>query len=273
MDVTTLILTYNNEATIEKCLESVIGQKGNFSHNIVLWDNASQDNTVVIASHILKSHSIEYEIIVAEKNEFISGSGYVLKAIERCSGDLISFIDGDDLWISELKLQIQFEFLQNHQEVALISSRAEVVDSMTAELLYVWPEIEQCGLKNLSDLVKENIIVNSSVMCRRTAISFHNPNLREFYKSQRIKDLPLWLTSIRDGLFYVDSLVTTRYQLNKKTSAFLNRSDEQYLVERIKINLLAVETSTLDTVKNAFLAECIKRLKDYIDKGGKVARS
>ena len=36
-DITIIIPTYNAEHTIEKCVESLLKQVGNFSYQIIIW--------------------------------------------------------------------------------------------------------------------------------------------------------------------------------------------------------------------------------------------
>ncbi|MCG4806076.1 glycosyltransferase family 2 protein, partial [Bacteroides uniformis] len=45
-DITIIIPTYNAEHTIEKCVESLLKQVGNFSYQIIILDDDSSDGTL-----------------------------------------------------------------------------------------------------------------------------------------------------------------------------------------------------------------------------------
>lgn len=47
--VSVIIPTFNGENVIQRCIDSVLNQKGNFEIEILICDDCSTDNTIKIA--------------------------------------------------------------------------------------------------------------------------------------------------------------------------------------------------------------------------------
>ncbi|MGQ9848049.1 MAG: glycosyltransferase family 2 protein [Bacteroidales bacterium] len=116
VDVTIAILSHNHQDTVTKAIESVLSQKLTYSYKLLLFDDASTDNT----PEILKKYGAQYpdkiELYLFNQNE-----GAVLRAkqiYENSKSKYLCWLDADDYWTYEYKLQKQIDFLeQNHDYV------------------------------------------------------------------------------------------------------------------------------------------------------------
>lgn len=120
--VSVIVLTYNLEAYIRECLESIISQKVNFDYEIIIADDFSKDGT----RDILKEYKNRYPelitLILAEKNGGTLTNNN--RAFEMAKGEYFTLIDGDDYWIDENRLQEQVDFLDTHQEFTMCSGNS-----------------------------------------------------------------------------------------------------------------------------------------------------
>lgn len=92
MNVTAAITCYNYGHYLVGCVESVLAQTvGNVE--IVIVDDGSTDDTAAIARSLLPHPQIHYHRI---ENSGQAKSKNV--AIARASGDVVAFLDADDLW-------------------------------------------------------------------------------------------------------------------------------------------------------------------------------
>ena len=82
---------------------------------IYTWDNASSDSSASIAN------SYDSNLRYFRGKNTISLGAARNKALEKCDGDYIAFLDVDDLWISE-KLEIQMQTMKNKPESILYYS-------------------------------------------------------------------------------------------------------------------------------------------------------
>lgn len=114
MKVSVIIPTYNSEATIKKCLDSVLNQKGvSVSLDVIVVDNCSNDDTLSIVS--------SYDSVRWYMNSYNTGGPNYSRnrGLDLAVGDYICFLDSDDYW-DEYKLAYQLREAKVHPD-AIIS--------------------------------------------------------------------------------------------------------------------------------------------------------
>ena len=99
--VSIIINCYNGEAYLNECIKSVLSQTYN-NWEIIFWDNRSEDRSAVI----FKSYDDErFKYFYANEHTPLYKARNL--AIEKSKGELIAFIDTDDLWVkNKLELQV-----------------------------------------------------------------------------------------------------------------------------------------------------------------------
>ena len=107
--VSIIMTTFNRAAFIMESIESVLWQTYQ-NWELIIVDDGSEDNTATLVSQI-KDERIRF--YAAGK----IGLGIKLKniGIEKANGELIAFIDSDDLWAPE-KLAKQIAVLQHYPD-------------------------------------------------------------------------------------------------------------------------------------------------------------
>jgi glycosyltransferase involved in cell wall biosynthesis len=117
--VSVVVNTYNHEDFIEECIVSIIQQKVTFPIEVIVCDDESSDNT----THILKTLALRHSNLRLyhgrrENNIKLidrpSGHFNALKGIQLAQGEYLAWMDGDDYWTDEDKLQKQFEAMQSN---------------------------------------------------------------------------------------------------------------------------------------------------------------
>lgn len=102
---------FNREKLIVECIESVQKQTyKNYEHIII--DDGSDDNTVKIIEALA---AVDSKIILIKSPNNSGGKPGKVRniGIKLAKGELIAFLDSDDLWEKE-KLEIQLEFMQKN---------------------------------------------------------------------------------------------------------------------------------------------------------------
>ena len=108
--VSVVVTTYNQAAFIEETIRSVLAQTYQPLEIIVVDDGSTDDTPARIAPY-------ERELVyVRQKNEGVAGSRNT--GIRKARGELIAFLDGDDLWDPE-KLAVQVEVAGKHPDSGL----------------------------------------------------------------------------------------------------------------------------------------------------------
>ena len=107
-DVSVLIPAYNAQDTIERAVSSVC-EGTQLPKEIIIFDDASSDSTLDIVRQIEKENEV-VKVLSTSQN---SGAGSArTKLLENASGQLIAFLDSDDIWFPQ-KLQNQILLLNS----------------------------------------------------------------------------------------------------------------------------------------------------------------
>lgn len=132
LKVTVGITTYNLEKYIEKAIDSILCQKTNFEFKIVIADDGSTDGTVNILKKYAEKYPEKIEIMLSSKN--LGSLANSNRIFEKIDGEYISFLDGDDYWIRNDRLQKQVDYLDNHPECCICAGNTQyLIEGETKE--------------------------------------------------------------------------------------------------------------------------------------------
>lgn len=131
VDITVAILSHNHASTVERAILSVLLQKVTYSYQLLLFDDASTDNTQEILKkyHLQKPENIT--LFLFDQNE-----GPVKRArqiYENSKSKYLCWLDADDYWTYEYKLQNQVDFLENNPEYTGCFHDAQIISSVNEE--------------------------------------------------------------------------------------------------------------------------------------------
>ena len=110
------VRTYNQEHFVSDALESILRQKTSFDYEILVSDDYSSDKTQSILSDYKQRYPDRIKLILGDNN--IGGPNNLRRVIEASSSKYLAFLDGDDYYIDDYKLQKQIEFLESHSDFA-----------------------------------------------------------------------------------------------------------------------------------------------------------
>ena len=167
MKISVAICTYNGELYVEEQLMSICNQSRR-PDEIIIFDDASTDNTVKIIKRILSSKNIEYTIVENEKNMGVTKN--FENAIKKCTGDIIFTSDQDDVWYID-KVKIIERIFKENKKCNLVFTNASLVDSELKEFkIDLWksvgfkPSIEN---KYIIDILLNRCVVTGATMAIR----------------------------------------------------------------------------------------------------------
>ncbi len=126
IDISIIVLTYFHEDYISKALDSILMQKTKCKYEVLIGDDASEDNT----PQIIKEYANKFPQIIKpflrKKNIGANRNEYEL--LKNASGKYIAILEGDDYWLDKEKLQKQFDFLEKNEQYIGCCSKCLVVD-------------------------------------------------------------------------------------------------------------------------------------------------
>lgn len=120
MKVSIGIITYNQAAYIQQCIDSILMQSVDFGYEIVVGDDASTDGTQIILREYQKKYPNIFVLLLNESNEGISMN--YKNVLSKCSGEYVALCEGDDYWTNPLKLKTQVNFLDTHHEYGFVGT-------------------------------------------------------------------------------------------------------------------------------------------------------
>ncbi len=121
------LITYNHGPYLRQCLESILSQKTDFEFEVVVGEDCSTDNTREILNGFKARFPDKLRLLYREKN-LGRPTLNVYQTSMACKGDYIAYIEGDDYWTDEHKLQVQADFLKNNPEYTAVTHSAVLVD-------------------------------------------------------------------------------------------------------------------------------------------------
>ncbi len=121
LELSVLIVTFNSGKTILDCLESVYAQATGIELEVLLYDNASQDDTV----KKIAEHFPQVRLFQGEANLGFGPANNVL--LEESRGEYILFLNPDGMLL-ENSLSILLDFAIKHQKAGAIGPRLRFPD-------------------------------------------------------------------------------------------------------------------------------------------------
>jgi len=187
------ILTHNHKDFIKKCVDSVLCQKTDFSFRITVLDDCSNDGTTEILKDIAKVNPDKVNLIINDKN--LGALKSATKLAGYVDAKYCCFLDGDDYWCYENKIQSQIDFLEKNPDYAGCFHDAKIVQANQSEDVHFlkrtqdqWKTYSQFN-RYSSDfmpwaLIERNIIPTASLI-------FRNKNIVGFLKKYSASEFSL----------------------------------------------------------------------------------
>lgn len=164
--VEVLVVTYNHEAYIAQCLDSILMQRFEGSLAVTILEDFSTDATRDIIHDYARAHPQTIRLVLNPRN--LNSNAAFMRELRSCRADFVTFIDGDDFWTEPDKLQRQLDFMVHNPDHALCFHDVWLVDS----------EGKRTGRRNpgrteasRAELYERNYIATSSVLYRTSAVA------------------------------------------------------------------------------------------------------
>ena len=125
---------YNHEKYLRQCLDGFIMQKTNFKFEVLVHDDASTDGSADIIREYEKKYPDIIKPIYQKENQYSKGVKISWTfQYPRAKGKYIALCEGDDFWIDPNKLQIQFDWMENHPEYTMCVHESYKNNLLTGE--------------------------------------------------------------------------------------------------------------------------------------------
>jgi len=260
-------ITFNHEPYIRQCLDGFILQKATFDFEVLIYDDASIDNT----ANIIKEFELKYPNVIKpiyqNENQYSKGvNGINLKFnFPRVQGKYIALCEGDDYWTDPLKLQKQVDFLEANPDYSLCCHRYKIYDEVTKEWTVDYGDDlfkhEEIGITFGNALNFEIWLTKSmTLMFRRESL-----DLEKLYQYKYTRDVHLNYELLKTGKGFCskfDGAVYRRHEggvfsklaeVNQKRIEYII-GNELFLINKedadVKKKYVHVSANFFDTIRN-----------------------
>jgi len=133
MKASVCITTYNHEKYIEQAILSVVNQKTNFEFEVLVGEDKSEDKTRQRVARLAKEYPEKIKPFFNDRKDVIyiygkpTGRRNLLNLFKHASGEYVAYLDGDDYWLSEDKLQKQVDYLDEHDDCSMCFNLMQVL--------------------------------------------------------------------------------------------------------------------------------------------------
>lgn len=122
--ISCIVPMYNSAKTIIRALESIKSQTYKGKLQIIVVDDGSIDSSFRLVSDFKMENSELWIDLLMKTNGGVSSARN--EGMKCAQGDYISFLDSDDVWLSE-KLEVQFESMVNNPIIDLLGCRTNTI--------------------------------------------------------------------------------------------------------------------------------------------------
>ena len=220
MTISTIITVYNLEKYIEEALQSVFSQT-RLPDEIVVIDDCSTDNS----AEILSNFSSRIKYIRMPKNSGVLMA--FIRGIEESTGDILTFLDGDDIWCPNKVEKIEKAFAENKNRI-LVTHDYECINgdgenrSYSDQTHFNTQRIvkEAANLDQMDELLRNSILsfkgvwLGSAFSLRRSCFNVNEfkelmmemPDYNSSYQDHPIATYVV-LQNKRKKIFYIDEIL------------------------------------------------------------------
>jgi glycosyltransferase involved in cell wall biosynthesis len=271
--VSICIISFNHRDYIRECLDSIFAQKTNFQFEVILGDDCSIDNT----QENIKPYIDQYEgkikfyfhpeNLTQKYSEFTPGKLNFIHTLYNAKGKYIVFIEGDDYFTNDNKLQKQVDFLESNKDNSACFHNAIMKFENDNSLNYLINKPDQKTSILPADLLIEKetwFMATASVMFRRKHLS----ELKPWFGKSKSGDIPMYvLFSDKGPIGYLPDVMSVYRRHDMGLSFTDDRQHSPFVENRIFMfeNLNRQTNGKYQSQINPILAEFYEMLASTVE--------
>jgi glycosyltransferase involved in cell wall biosynthesis len=252
--VSIVMPVFNSEKYVSDAILSVINQSY-FNWQLIIVDDGSTDSSVLQIKQYL--HDVRINL-VRQGNHGPSVARN--RGLELSCGELIAFIDSDDVWVNT-KIEEQVAIFEQDEDLAMISADMRLLNenNVVAESCFEHNGYEFVASGDIyKNLLKENFIFTPMVLIRKRvldAVGKFDPNLRIS------EDRDLWLRIARNHKIIVLDRILGDRRIHKT-----NTTSDRELYAKHQIKMFEKQLLLLKEPKSSLACEVVPIIVDIIKK-------
>lgn len=135
-----VVPTYNHEKYIAKTLDGILMQQTAYPFEVLVGEDASPDGTRSVLQEYEKKYPGRFIMIYRDVNAGGFGNNNGGDLIARARGKYLAYLEGDDFWTDEEKIERQLSFLEEHGDYVAAACNTVVVDENSEPTGETYPQ-------------------------------------------------------------------------------------------------------------------------------------
>jgi glycosyltransferase involved in cell wall biosynthesis len=221
-------IIYNHVHYIKDALDSFLMQKTDFSFEICLGEDESDDGTREICQEYAEKHPEKIRLFLRSRKDVLyidgqaTGSYNASETLKKCKGKYIALCEGDDYWIDPYKLQKQVDFLETNKEYVLTGGRGDTLEEDLGTLTEsTYPNVNMEITRDY--LFTWNPFHTASIFFRNININFPL-----FFNKYFAGDWMLYFLMTEHGKLYFSK---EKYQIYRNHKGGITKSSKRHTQE------------------------------------------
>lgn len=272
MDISVIVVTYNQESTIGRTLDSILSQQTEAEYEIIVGDDCSADGTEAICRRYAEKYPDKIRYFRRSANMGVVGNYF--DCIAQARGRYLADCAGDDYWVDPLKLQKQFEVLESNPDVTLVATRwlqLDVDTGKTSQAKNEAPAGEYAGKDLLLPIITGEIWIHlCTALFRRDVILKAIEQNRGFFDDPNFscEDQQILLICANSGEIIILPDITLYYSIGHESIShkkeFKNKLSYSSKAFSQSLALQKKFLSSIDEEESKQLDEYNDRMKAYL---------
>lgn len=182
--VSIVMLTYNHSDYIHQSIKSVLNQNTNFSYEIVIGDDCSEDSTQEILKDYEKEYPGIFRLELRKKN--IGPTRNLHEILLKCRGKYVALLEGDDFWSDDKKLLKQIDILEKSEYIGVVHNINVLTENEKLGKKIVGNyHVEDKQIYSFNDYGRRSLPGHTSTLCFRNIFLDKAQDYSIIYKADK----------------------------------------------------------------------------------------
>jgi len=116
--ISVIVVTYNQEKTIARTLDSILNQQCHLPVEIVIGEDCSTDHTREICQEYAGLYPARIRLYGNDHNKGVIDNYF--DCMQVCRGELIADCAGDDFWVDDHKLEKALQLMETDEHISIV---------------------------------------------------------------------------------------------------------------------------------------------------------
>lgn len=217
-EVTVYCLTYNHRPYIDKTLDGFVKQKTDFPFKVIVHDDASDDGTQDIIKTYARKYPNIFIPIYQKDNQYSKHVNIYDKFLRsKIESKYTAICEGDDYWCDENKLQLQYDYMEDHPSCSLCVHNTEMIDEQGKSMKKYFNTSSKNIDYNAEDVIERGPggLFHTSSFLYRTSIRDERPSA---FRMKYVGDYPLAIYLSCNGYVHYIGRSMSKYRVGSISS-------------------------------------------------------